>query len=92
MKETDKILSLYWSVEIFRILKNLKISKILFVMIKIQKDDDVIFHIATDRRSLRERAVNIRMQEDAIRDDRERGKGQGPKARSEFFGISESEF
>lgn len=39
----------------------------------ILKDDDVIFHIATDRRSLRERAVNIRMQEDAIRDDRERG-------------------
>ena len=39
----------------------------------IQKNDDVIFQIATDRRSLKVRAVNIRMQEDAIRDDRERG-------------------
>lgn len=39
----------------------------------ILKNDKIIFNIATDRRSRRDRAINIRIQEDEITDDRERG-------------------
>ena len=34
----------------------------------------VMFHIVKDRRSHRERAINIRIEEDKIMEDRERGK------------------
>jgi len=39
----------------------------------ILQNDKVLFHIVTDRRSHRERAVNIRIKEDEIMDERERG-------------------
>jgi hypothetical protein len=41
---------------------------------KFQKNDMVMFHIVKDRRSHRERAINIRIEEDKIMEDRERGK------------------